>query len=397
VPCPARAPLRLLAWPRPFALALALVALLAATFATSADAAKRKRKVPYGFFAAVLAPEMRPLALPPGGLDREAARMARSGVESARVTFEWRELEPSRGSFSFEQLDGVVNALARRRISVIVNVTATPQWACQQPLDPECWRSPPADPGVYAELMRRLVLRYRGRVRYWQIWNEQSAPWHWAPRPFAPSYTQLLKGAYTAIHRADRRAKVIAGSLINAGSYDQWDAVRDLYRAGARRYFDVVGVHPFTNAPSSVRRTVAQVVYVVRRVRAQMRRYHDRRKPIFVTEMTWPAARGRVPTSDPVYWISSTPRGQAQRLKATYAALARLRRKLGVKQIRWYTWATQYDANSYPSIRAFRFSGLTRLNGNGTFSPMPILRTYARLAARYEGCRKTSNAHRCRR
>jgi hypothetical protein len=395
VPRPARTVPRWLAWPCRLALGLALVALLAGTLASSAAAAKRK--VPFGFFAVTLAPEMRPGSLPPGELDRQAALMARSGVESVRVTFLWDELETSRGTFAFHQLDGIVNAMARHRIHVIVNVTATPRWACQQPLDLECWRSPPADPGAYAELMRQLALRYRGRVRYYQIWNEQSAPWHWAPRPWAPSYTQLLKGAYRAIHKADRRAKVIAGSLINVGSYDQWDAVRDLYRAGARRYFDVVAIHPFTNVASSVRRTVAQVVYIVQRVRAQMRRSHDRRKPLIVSEMTWPAARGWVPSSNPVYWESTTPRGQALRLKATYGGLARLRRKLGLTQVHWYSWATQYDPNDNPSIQVFRFSGLTRINANHTFTPLPVLRTYAGVAARYEGCRKTSSARRCRR
>lgn len=397
MPRPTRAELRLHAWPRHFAVAVALVALLAGALATSADAAKKhKRKVPFGFFGAVMPPEMRPIALPRGELDRQAALMARSGVESARVYFDWQSLEPSRGNFAFDQLDGTVNALARRHISIIVNVSKTAQWACRNPLDPNCWRAPPANSGDFVELMRRLALRYRGRVRYWQIWNEQTAPWGWATRPFAPGYTSLLRGTYRAIHRADRRAKVIAGSLINAGPYDQWTALRDMYRAGARRYFDVVAVHPFTNVPSSVRQTVAQVLYVEQRVRAVMRRYHDRKKPIFVTELTWPAARGRIPGSDPVYWISSTARGQAQRLKSSYVAFARQQRKLGVKQVFWYSWATQYNPNDVPSIRAFRYSGLTRLNGNGSFTPMPLLRTFSSLAARYEGCRKTSNARRCR-
>ena len=43
---------------------------------------------------------------------------------------------------------------------------------------------------------------------------------------------------------------------------------------------------------------------------------------------------------------------------------------------------------------SFRYAGLTRLR-NGVFSPMPILRTYTRLARKYEGCRKSADARRC--
>ena len=44
---------------------------------------------------------------------------------------------------------------------------------------------------------------------------------------------------------------------------------------------------------------------------------------------------------------------------------------------------------------SFRYSGLTRLRGR-RFTAMPILRTYTSLAAKYEGCRKSANARRCR-
>ena len=44
---------------------------------------------------------------------------------------------------------------------------------------------------------------------------------------------------------------------------------------------------------------------------------------------------------------------------------------------------------------SFRYSGLNRLSG-GVFSPMPILGSYTRLAAKYQGCRKSADARVCR-
>jgi hypothetical protein len=389
-------------------LLIALAASLVMLVATPAQAAKRR--VPFGFFGTVLTPEMAsPERVSDAALEQQMALMASSGVESLRVTLAWHSLERTPGAYNFALLDRVVAAAARHGIVVLANMTETAPWASERPSHADAWRLPPRDPNTFAELMRQLVLRYgpagsfwaqnptlpRVPIRQWQIWNEQTAPWHWQRRPWAPSYTRLLKAAYRAIHGADRRAKVVAGSLgASRANYAPWDAARDLYRAGAKRFFDVIAVHPFTNNSRSARLTVDQTLEIVRRVRAQMRRRRDGRKPIILTELTWPASVGKVPRMA-LLGLETTSRGQVARLKAAYRRLARDRRKLRITQTYWYNWASQYDADGALSVMSFRFAGLTRLRG-GVFSPMPILRTYASLAAKYEGCRKSSNARRCR-
>ena len=98
-------------------------------------------------------------------------------------------------------------------------------------------------------------------MRQWQIWNEQGFDVFWASLPWAPSYTRLLRAAYLAIHHADRGAKVVAGSFIATGSVsNQWQQAAQLYRAGARRYFDEVSIHPFTDGKISVSDSVNRVL-----------------------------------------------------------------------------------------------------------------------------------------
>jgi Beta-galactosidase len=392
------------------ALLVGLLLLTAAGFAAGAEAAKRK--VPFGFFAAVVPPEMstNTVQVSDAALEQQMALMARSGVESVRITYDWgKELERSPGAYSFAALDRTVAAAARHRIQTLVNVTATPSWLSARPNDPEHWRYPPTSTAPFAELMRQLVLRYGPRggfwtenpalprvpVRQWQVWNEQTAPWHWQERPWATRYTRLLQSAYLAIKGVDRGAKVIAGSLVAASAdYPPWDGMRDLYRAGAKRWFDQVAVHPFTNNRSSVRLTTEQLLDIVKRVRAPMKRNRDGRKQILITEMTWPASAGRVPRQAQ-FGLETTPSGQAARLKAAYSRLAAARRRMRIAQVYWYTWATQYDTGGSLSVMTFRYAGLTRWRG-GSFDTLPILRTYARTAARYQGCRKGANARRCR-
>ena len=302
-------------------LLLSLASCVAAVAAAPASAAQRR--VPVGFFGTTLSTQLAdPVAVPNLLLEQQMGVMAANGVESARLIIDWRSLEPAKGQYTFGPLDRFVISAARHGLNFLPNVTASPRWASERPGTTEYWRSPPKNVADYAALMRRLALRYKRDgafwkehpelrqtpIRYWQIWNEPTAPWYWARANFAPSYAELLKAAYRAVHRADPSAKVVSGPLVTAKTaYPPWLALRDLYRAGAKRYFDVLSVHPFTNSPSAAV-AVRQTVEVVRRMRREMRRRHDARKPVILTEVTWPAATGRVPA------------GAVNRLSTTEAA-----------------------------------------------------------------------------
>jgi hypothetical protein len=392
---------------------MGLAALLAAVPASDlirpggGTAQAAERKVPFGFFGTVLGPDV-PRAVSDATLDEQTALMARSGVESLRVTFPWPTLEPAQGFYDFRFTDRLVRAAASHRISLLANVLGTPRWASDQPNAERPSAHQPRDPAVFAAFMRALVERYGSRgtfwtenpgiprtpVLQWQIWNEQAARVFWATRPWATSYARLLRAAHPAIHRADPRAKVVAGSFVAIGSDTPWGQARRLYRAGARRYFDVVAAHGFTDASVGVKEAVRRVVEIARRVRREMRRRGDARKPIILTELSWPAAIPGVPRNRRL-GLETTARGQKVLLRAAYRRLARDRRSVGITQAYWFTWASQYDDDYPASDVSFRFSGLTRFAG-GTFTRKPILATYARVAARYEGCRKSADARRCR-
>ena len=204
---------------------------------------------------------------------------------------------------------------------------------------------------------------------------------------------KVLRAAYKAIHRADRGATVVTGGLVTAPR-SPWQTAGDLYRRGAKGTFDVLAVHPFSNDVQSVRNTVKRTLEVVRRVRAVMRRHHDLRRRIALTEVTWPAALG-VPGAQ-LNGLETTAPGMAARLSSTYRAFALRRRQLGLSQVFWFTWASEYDSNSSTNTQPFRYAGLVKRTGSA-FTPMPVLTTFSNVAARYEGCRKSGGiASRCR-
>ena len=116
--------------------------------------------------------------------------------------------------------------------------------------------------------------------------------------------------------------------------------------------------------------------------RDAMNRRGDRRKPIYITEITWPASKGK---TEPIeFQRQETPHGMALKLGQMYSKMVGRRRALGVGKVFWYTWSSPYRGDSN-----FHYTGLLRFDGN-VFKAQPALAVYQRSARRFEGCTKTA-------
>jgi hypothetical protein len=134
-------------------------ALLLALAAAAPSAVAAKRKVPVGFHGvdydreAAWAP-----AEVQGAMWRE---MARTGVESARVIFDWSEAQKQ--SFvpvSFHETDPLVANATAQGIELLPVVIYAPPWACEVPSKKA---SAPSDLAAYGAYLRTLY--ERGGVR----------------------------------------------------------------------------------------------------------------------------------------------------------------------------------------------------------------------------------------
>jgi hypothetical protein len=288
-------------------------------------------------------------------------------------------------------------------------VEFTPAWASTHPRSPVANNYPPKNLELYAGFMTALVDRYGPNgsfwdtfpalrpfaVRDWQIWNEPEGYYDWLGKPWQESYAKLLRLAYVAVHAADPHAKVVSGAMVglNLTNLTPWAAARSLYRAGARRYFDVMAVNAFTYS-SNVKASVDRSIELVGKVRAVMNHFGDAHKPIWVTEVTWPASLGKLKRNQ-YDGFETTAAGQVKRLSAYFARIAS-RRSAGIARAFWYSWASGYTTRGkLPTTPTFEYSGLTRWSPGQPFVSLPVLAAYQRVAERYEGCRKSDNAHRC--
>ena len=361
-------------------------------------AAAAADRVPARFFGVVGEPDLlADRALAPAGatLEGEVREMARSGVGSMRASFFWARIQPYRTwddvpeagredfvdvggrPFHFAETDRLVAAAAARRIEVMPVLLFAPIWAARTQGE---FASPPREPADYAAFATVLAERYGPGgtfwderpalaplpIRDWQLWNEPTMPGFWLDQPFAKRYVALLKAARPALRGVDPRARVVLAGLV----YDSPAALRAIYRAGGRGHFDVAAVHPFT-------RDVAGVGLLLERARRTMAAHGDRRKPLLVSELSWPSAKGKVKFP---YGYEMSERGQAARLASALPYLARRRRELGVERVYWYTWLTRETDRSYP----FDYAGLRRLEGDRVVAK-PALAAYRRTALRLQG------------
>ena len=83
----------------------------------------------------------------------------------------------------------------------------------------------------------------------------------------------------------------------------RWTAI---YDAGARGSFDVVTLHPYTGKPKNV-------VRIVKIVRREMERRGDGKMPIWVTELSWPAAQGKTVQHHDFETTENGPGGRGSR------------------------------------------------------------------------------------
>lgn len=348
-----------------------------------------KRKVPRGFFGTMYDGAV--AQAPFTAQDKQFAVMAQAGVESARLLFPWVNMQPYQGMKSdFSRTDVTVGAAAAHGIDILPVVVYAPYWARLNKKRP---LSPPKSPRSYAAFIRAAIKRYgpkgsfwaehpgvpRRPIRRWQVWNEPDIRPYWevsskSRYAWPKGYGQLLKAANKAIKRADRGAKTVLAGLTAVA----WLDLRRAYkRGGIRGHFDIASLQVY---PQTERRELEAITMV----RKELVRAGDRRKPLYVTEVAFPASRGRV---KPIgHQRQETAKGMARRLSSMYSLLARRRAKLRLERVYWFTWGSRYGK----SRSNFDFAGLIKTADGITYKSTPALSAYRRTAQRWQGCAKNA-------
>ncbi|UCC62892.1 MAG: hypothetical protein JSV36_19430 [Anaerolineae bacterium] len=236
----------------------------------------------------------------------DAATLA--GIGWTRVQLRWAELQPNGpGDWNpFFFPDPVLDrelADGREVVGLLIN-TAT--WAVSEPIAPNGFATPPEglylphdDPGnLWANFVRTMVTRYKGRIRHWIVWNEPDVQHGdelghvWAGS--VEDYYQLLKVAYLTAKEVDPTCQVYL-----TGTTYWWD-----HKYGREqwldRFFKVVAADPEAPAHDYYFDAVMTHIYfkvhtiwdIIQFIKDSMKA-HGIDKPIWLAETNAP------PSNDP--------------------------------------------------------------------------------------------------
>jgi hypothetical protein len=308
--------------------------------------------------------------------DQQFALMKKSGVRTVRRVFSWAAAQPTEGQPpDFADTDALVARAARNDIEILPIVIYAPVWARMSADD---YASPPRSNDDYVAFLNALVARYgptgsfwpehpdvpKRPLRVWQVWNEPQLRYQWGEKDWETSYGKLLGAAYPALKKADPGCKVVLGAATNFA----WDALESLYAKGhIKGEFDIAALHPYTGS-------AGRVVKAAQLFRDVLRKHGDGRKPLWITELTWPASKGRTEPPKGLAALPTTDRGMATRLTRAYKLLKTTR---VVQRAYWYTWASSYTKSN----GIFDFTGLQRYNpATGRFMATPALRAFRTVA-----------------
>jgi hypothetical protein len=328
------------------AIAIALLAL-----AILIPGAAESRKAPGGFFG-VASNTNRPASA-------EIDRMGTGRVSVLRININWAEIEPDpptagNPSFSFTELDRVVARAAANGIRVLPILYGTPKWLAKEPSVAPIRNS--RQRTEWQRFVRAVAARYGNggtfweqnflpvfpdskvrAITHWQVWNEPTTRQFWKgatkrkahiPR----DYAKLLRATAEGIRGVDPDARLVTAGVFGTPHLGKGLRSRRFFRSlfairGIGKYFDSVGVHPYSPNWRGVR---IQMGWAIREIRRA-----GLRKGIWITEIGWPT-KGR--KSDFQAYLQRSQKRQAATLRTIFKRLVNRRKLYRLGKVIWFTF-----------------------------------------------------------
>ncbi len=320
----------------------------------------------------------------PAKVEQSIRLISEAGFHWIRQQFPWQDIEISaKGDYwdyrwdksAWEKYDHIVATAEQYGVEIIARLDTPPAWS-RSVGDAEGWTlAPPDDYEDYGDFVYTVVSRYKGRIHYYQIWNEPNIYPEWGDQPAdAAAYTRLLQVAYRRAKEADPDCVIIAAGLAQTteetpaefGPRNVSDLLylEQMYAAGAQGYFDIMGAQVYGLWTSPYDRRAGRQYSNFSRVqllREIMVRHGDADKPIWATEVGWNAQPEDLAAAANFGRVSEAQ--QAEYAVAAYARAAQEWPWLGVMNYWFFRRAT--DSEQDQPMYYFRAM-------EPDFTPLPV-------------------------
>lgn len=170
-------------------------------------------------------------------LKKAIKQIKKLGVEIVRVDFPWSDIEQKENAYFYNRYDNIVELLNKNDIEILAVVGYSPSWAANS------WNSPPHNKQAMVRFISNLAYRYKGKIRYWEFWNEPDSRVYFSKQDGMKTYTSLLKTFYVTIKNIIPDSQILHGGVTTSGYY----AIKNILRHGGGHYFDIANIHPFVD------------------------------------------------------------------------------------------------------------------------------------------------------
>ncbi|MBI3980199.1 MAG: hypothetical protein HY331_18645 [Chloroflexi bacterium] len=302
---------------------------------------------------------------------RAMAMIREAGFSWAKIQLRWEDLERDRGNVNWGFIDEMANLASSRGVNLLFSVVTAPRWSRPGGTDFNV-PGPPANLQDFANFVGAIAARHKGKVKAYEIWNEQNLWYEWGGtgrRLNAGQYVDLLRRSYAAIKAADPNAIVVSGAPTPTGvndgdiAYDDVQYLQMMYDAGLKNVSDAIGAHPsgFNNPPDDdSSRNSTQTTsfkghgsFYFRRFEQLydvMRRNGDGNKKLWFTEFGWASS----PNPYPEYaYARDNDEGAQARYLVRAFEIAKAKGTVGAMFVWNLNFATNAEANDRYAKKAF--------------------------------------------
>lgn len=264
----------------------------------------------------------------------------------------WPMLEPQRGNWDFRRLDKYVAMAKLMGVEILLPLGLSPAWASARPDEPSAYKpgnaAEPRDIADWRNFVRTVAERYKGRIRYFELWNEPNLRNFYTGS--VEAMLQLARETYAILKQVDSQNLLAAPAATEGGKQLDW---LDRYLAlGGGQFMDVLSHHFYVP-----REAPEKMLPIVADVRKIMARHGVAYKPLWNTETGWWMENGDGTDSKPA------PITTWKKLGLTEAA-AYVSRSLilgwavGMERFYWFAWDNHSMGLIEPSTKVLKPAGV---------------------------------------
>ncbi len=187
------------------------------------------------------------------------------GIKWVRIQSGWARTEKQKGVYDFEWIDSIVDNLIARGLvpwvclcygNALYNEEAKIHFGavgCAPIHNKEQKQG-------WANYVSAFAEHFKGRVEYYEVWNEPDGDWCWKSGANGREYGEFVVATSKALKKADKNAKVIGGSVCKR----EISFLNEAFRAGMAKHIDAITFHEYTADESSVSEKVNTLHGLVR-------------------------------------------------------------------------------------------------------------------------------------